>query len=228
MTERDLNRGPGVQPENRGPSLQPESTYADAGNPARDIPASQASQGTGAATTGQAAESGIVEKAKEDWRGAKSAARVEISHATEKAKEAAEGQKDFAAEQVGSIAAAIGKVGDELQQGDQAAVGRYAKQIGSTVQRFADDIKGKDMGQIAGMAEDFGRQNPAAFLGIAALAGFAASRFLTASADRRMQQTSSPNDAGITRSPSRPASPAAPGTNTNFTSGYQTGGTYNG
>ncbi|WP_342588205.1 nutrient deprivation-induced protein [Neorhizobium alkalisoli] len=220
MTERDLNRGTG---------LQPEPTYADAGNPARDIPTSQAAQDAGlGTTTGQAAEAGIVDKAKEDWRGAKSAARVEISHATEKAKEAAAGQKDFAAEQVGGIAAAIGKVGDELQQGDQAAVGRYAKQIGSSVQRFADDIKGKDMGQIAGMAEDFGRQNPAAFLGIAALAGFAASRFLTASADRRSRPTTSRNDAGTTRSPSTPASPATPGTDTSFTSGYQTGGTYNG
>ena len=221
MTERDLNL-------TKGP--QPESPYADAGNPARDIPTPQSGQGSGPGMESrQGAGAGIVDKAREDLRGAKSAARVEISHATEKAKQAAAGQKDFAAERVGGIAAAIGKVGDELQQGDQAAVGRYAKQIGSSVQRFADDIKGKDIGEIAGMAEEFGRRDPAAFLGIAALAGFAASRFLTASADRHAQpKTSRSDEASVTRSQSALTSPATTGTGTNFGTGYQTGGTHNG
>jgi len=56
--------------------------------------------------------------------------------------------------------------------------------MGKSVQRIAKDLEGKDLGAVATMAEDFGRKQPLAFLGAAALAGLAASRFLTATANR--------------------------------------------
>lgn len=93
-------------------------------------------------------------------------------------------QTGFAAHQVGGIAMALKKVGSELETGDHAAVGRYATQIGASVQSIAKDMEGRDLREIAAMAENFGRKQPLAFLGVAALAGLAASRFLTASAKR--------------------------------------------
>ncbi|WP_084811123.1 nutrient deprivation-induced protein [Ensifer sp. BR816] len=125
---------------------------------------------------------------------------------TEQAKEAVsravEDEKNLAARQVGGVATALEKVGAELEQSDQRTVGRYAKQMGSALQGFARDIEGRNLGDIAGMAEDFGRKQPLAFLGMAAIAGLAASRFLTASAHRRSRrQVSQPG------SPSPAASP---------------------
>ena len=193
MTERDTTRGEG---------FQPGSTYPSGGNPARDPSPGQPSGQVGqpplpaSAAAGEAGGS-LKEKAAEDWQAVKTTAQEQISRAGQQAREAAGEQKDFAATRVSGIASAIERVGSELEQGDQREVGRYARQIGEGLQRFADDLKGKDLGEVAAMAEDFGRRQPGAFLGIAALAGFAASRFLTASADRR-PRASAKSD-GITR-----------------------------
>lgn len=228
MTERDINQGAGSQSG---------STYAAGGNPAREtspstvgstlsvtpLPSSSNQQ-----AAGQPA-GGLKDKITDDWQSAKSAARTEFTHATQHAKTAAGDQKNFAAERVSGVASAIEKVGSELEQGDQPEVGRYAKQIGSSIQRFARDIKGKDMGEIAAMAEDFGRRQPAALLGIAALAGFAASRFLTASAVRR---TDNPHEQPSNPAPgtgsATSASPVGPATGANYATGYPPEGNYNG
>lgn len=116
--------------------------------------------------------------------------------ARHKVEETLSEQTTFAAKQVAGIATALQKVGAELQNGDQAPVGRYATQIGESVQSIANNMKGRDLGEIASMAEDFGRRQPLAFLGVAALAGLAASRFLTASAKRSAptSHTSTTND----------------------------------
>ncbi|WFU05709.1 nutrient deprivation-induced protein (plasmid) [Rhizobium sp. CB3171] len=123
---------------------------------------------------------------------------------TEKAKtavsDAAEDKKNLAARQLDGIASAFEKIGAELERSNQQAVGRYTKQIGGSLQNFAHDMEGRDLGEIAGMVEDFGRRQPLAFLGIAAIAGLTASRLLTASAHRR----NSPTDSR-TSTPSMPA-----------------------
>ena len=49
------------------------------------------------------------------------------------------------------------------------------------VGKFADKVKDKNFSEIAGVAEEFGRRQPLAFLGLAAIAGLAASRFMMAS-----------------------------------------------
>ncbi|XAZ25940.1 nutrient deprivation-induced protein (plasmid) [Sinorhizobium sp. B11] len=105
-------------------------------------------------------------------------------------------QKNFAARQVGGIASALEKVGNELESGDQRDVGHFAKRIGRDIQAIATDMEGRDLGEIAGMAEDFGRREPVAFLGAAALVGLVASRFLTASAKRSRTPTASGQSGG--------------------------------
>ena len=49
-------------------------------------------------------------------------------------------------------------------------------------------MRNRDVDDLIAMAEDFGRRQPVAFMGAAALAGFLASRFLLASAKRRNTQ----------------------------------------
>jgi len=135
-----------------------------------------------ASTTRQAND--LKGKVADDVDAARNAIKDGADTAAEKVKEAISEQKDFAAHQVGGIATALEKVGAELEQSDQPHVGRYAREIGGSMQSFARSLEGKDLGQVATMAEDFGRKQPLAFLGVAALAGLAASRFLTASSQR--------------------------------------------
>ncbi len=112
----------------------------------------------------------------------------------------AEGQKNVAARQLSGVGTAIEKVGAELEQSDQPALGRYARQIGSSLRKYARDVEGRSLGEIAAVAEDFGRRQPLAFLGLAAIAGLSASRFLVASSERRTRREPS----GKSPSPDRP------------------------
>ncbi|MGN7294444.1 nutrient deprivation-induced protein [Rhizobium sp. SAFR-030] len=170
MTDRDMNRGDGPQAG---------STYASiTDQPGR-------SDGQGSSNAGAHADGDLRQKAKEDLASVRNMAQEEFSNVSARAGEMAEEQKGFAAEKMAGIAAAIKKAGDELENQEQPDVGRMTRQMGETVERFAEDIKGRNMSEIAGMAEDFGRRQPLAFLGMAAIAGLAASRFIGASASRQ-------------------------------------------
>jgi ElaB/YqjD/DUF883 family membrane-anchored ribosome-binding protein len=136
------------------------------------------------ASSSSAAKVDLRSKVSEDMRSVQQTAKDGMSQATDKALDMAGNQKNFLAEQMSGIAAAMEKVGGELEQGDQAQIGSLAKTIGSSVRKFSEDIKDRDLGEVAGMAEEFGRKQPFAFLGVAAIAGLAASRFLTASSHR--------------------------------------------
>ncbi|MBY5461695.1 nutrient deprivation-induced protein [Rhizobium leguminosarum] len=123
-------------------------------------------------------------KVSEDVSAARETIKDGADTAVEKAREVISQRTSFAARQFGGVAMALEKAGAELEGSGQAEVGRYAKQIGQSVQTIAQRMEGKDIGEIAAMTEEFGRKQPVAFLGIAALTGLAASRFLTASAKR--------------------------------------------
>lgn len=113
--------------------------------------------------------------------------------ALDKAAAIASGQAHSAARQVMGVALALQKVGAELEDTGQGRVGQLSRELGDTVSAFAKDIEGRDVGEIAKMAEKFGRDQPLAFLGVAALAGLAASRFLTSSA-KRLPKDAEPRD----------------------------------
>jgi phage host-nuclease inhibitor protein Gam len=110
-------------------------------------------------------------------------AKHEIGKAAEKAKGMATEQKEFIAHQVDDVAQAVNKVAGELEM-NNAAIGGYARTVADTVTNFSETIKNKDVDELLGMAQDFGRRQPAAFMGAMALMGFAASRFIMASAQR--------------------------------------------
>ena len=142
-------------------------------------------------------------------------AQDQIGAAADKAKSFAADQKDLAADQLGGIAAAVSKVAEELSNGDQATVGRYAKDLAGGLEKFANTVRDKDTDDLMGMAQDFGRSQPLAFLGAAALAGFVASRFALASSHRRSTKTEGTADFGGDQSNNyRPStSPAYGGSN---------------
>lgn len=115
------------------------------------------------------------------------AAKAQIADVTEKAKGLAAEQKDLLAGQIGGVADAMQRVATDLE-GQNASSAQYARMIADGAARISDTVKNNDVDAIMAMAQDFGRKQPGAFIGAAALLGFAASRFLLASAKREDQR----------------------------------------
>lgn len=130
-------------------------------------------------------------KAAADTRDFGHQAQEKIGQATEKAKSFAGSQKDLAASQINGVASALSKVADELVGSDQPSVARYARDLATGLSNVGKQIETRDIDDLMGAAQHFGRKQPVAFLGAAALAGFVASRFALASTHRRDEQAAS-------------------------------------
>ena len=142
----------------------------------------------------------VTQRAAEDARELGQQAKQRVGEVTDKAKSFAADQKDLAAGQINGVAAAVTKVADELDGSDQQTVARYTRDLTAHLSSMGKTIETKDVDDLMGLAQDFGRQQPVAFLGAAALAGFVASRFALASAHRRDSKPTSPAN-------TRPAAP---------------------
>ena len=154
----------------------------------------------------------VVDEAKEQVESLTDRAKSELSDATNKAKSLASEQKDHLADQVGGVADALGKAATDLEQQNGPSA-QYARMIAENAEKLSDVIRNNDVDQILGMAQDFGRRQPALFVGAAALMGFAASRFVLASAKRREEQaTAKPSTSGYQEYAGEPASTTANGT----------------
>jgi hypothetical protein len=126
----------------------------------------------------------LKQKVNEDIQSVTDFASREATVASEKAKEAATDQKNILANKLGGVAEAMEKVAAELDNGDNRDIGKLTKNLGANLRDVSESIGERSLGEIAGMAEDFGRKQPLAFLSMAAIAGLAASRFLTSSAPK--------------------------------------------
>jgi hypothetical protein len=108
--------------------------------------------------------------------------------ASEQVRSIANDQKALFADQIGGIAQALDKVATELD-GKDATVAGYVHAAADRAQTMTDAMRDHSVESILAAAEDFGRKQPLMFIGGAALAGFAASRFLRASALRTRSQS---------------------------------------
>jgi hypothetical protein len=167
----------------------------------------------------------VQQRAADDMRELRHKAGEKVGEATEKAKSFAADQKDLAAGQINGVAAAITKVADELDGSDQATVARYARDLAAGLSGMGKTIEDRDVDDLMGLAQDFGRKQPAAFLGAAALAGFVASRFALASTHRRENKMAATAnfDADRSNSNSSEASPAYAGSGQDYTGGNDVG-----
>ncbi|MBU2958362.1 hypothetical protein Q4511_15260 [Paracoccus sp. 1_MG-2023] len=128
--------------------------------------------------------------------------------------------KEGAASEVQDISAALRSAADKSRAG--SAQERTFGQAAEALADFSDMIRNKDLGEMLNDVNGLARRNPAAFLGGAALLGFAATRFAKASASPdhgptgnagagAMSATSTPSaptPATSTPSAGMPASPA--------------------
>jgi vacuolar-type H+-ATPase subunit H len=128
----------------------------------------------------------VVEEAAQQAAGLAHQAKAEIGEATDKVRSLAADQKDLLASQVGGVAEAMQQVASSLEQSNGPSA-HYARLIADNADKLSTTIRDNDVDQLLGIAQDFGRRQPALFVGAAALLGFAASRFVLASAKRREQ-----------------------------------------
>lgn len=122
-------------------------------------------------------------------------AKEQLAQANDKARGLVSDQKDYLAEQIGGVAEAMDRVADDLEQSNGASA-QYARMLADNAEKLSSSIRDKSIEDLMNSAQDFGRRRPAAFLGAAALLGFAASRFLMASASRSSatMQSGEPED----------------------------------
>jgi hypothetical protein len=111
-----------------------------------------------------------------------SAAKDMAGQATDKVKEAVSERKNAGADYVTSLAETIRRAGREFDN-DLPIAGKYIRKAASQVDNFADSVRTGDFNDLVRNSQSFARRQPTAFLGIAALAGFAAVRFLKSSSD---------------------------------------------
>lgn len=124
-------------------------------------------------------------------QGLSAAATDAKQHAAELAGEAknrvygiVEQQKNVGAEQIGGIAEAVHGAADDLQE-RAPSVARYVHEAASGIERVSDGLRSTTVDDLVDQVEHFARTQRLAFFGAAALAGFAVSRFVKSSGERR-------------------------------------------
>jgi len=114
----------------------------------------------------------------------------------------AEAQKgaQVGARTLGDFANAVRKAGDELSQADQSPASHLVRQAADGLESLSRNLADKDPGDILNSVRDFGRRNPAAFIGGAVLVGLALGRFARASETTPAPAHLSDEDLGFTDS----------------------------
>lgn len=121
----------------------------------------------------------------------------------------AEDQKNYAASETSKVADALRKAASDLSDGSPQE--RIFGQLASGVADFADTMREKSVADMGDDLNDVARRNPAAFLGGAALLGFAAGRFLKSSGHDDHVAGSRPSDFDDDRPVETPPADARPG-----------------
>jgi hypothetical protein len=134
-------------------------------------------------TTGSRTEA-MADEAKQTARSAydraKADAEVIGEEAKERASEFAEQRKTEVAESLDQFAKAIERASDELRDSDQTLAGQMVREAADGLGQLSRSIGGATTPELVDSLRNFGRRNPAAFLGGAVLAGLALGRFARA------------------------------------------------
>jgi hypothetical protein len=101
-----------------------------------------------------------------------------------------EEQRNRAADEIAALGEALRQSARSLDQ-NGGTVARYADQAAQQVGNFASTLRTRSWNEMAADVEDFGRRWPLAFMAAAIGVGFAAGRFLMASAARSSEQATS-------------------------------------
>lgn len=124
---------------------------------------------------------------------AASDAKTTLSSMTDEARgklsEIVDHQKGAGADQLSGLAQAASKAAGELDE-KSPQVARLVRDAASSVDRFAGDLRNRDVRDVLSSVTSFARQQPVAFFAGSVLAGFVLARFLKSEAP---PVTSTPN-----------------------------------
>lgn len=126
----------------------------------------------------------VSEELRKDADEVVSAAKEQASSLVHEVEGAINARKGGVADTLEGVASAMRRAADELGKQQNGSGADMTRQLAARVAGLSQTLKSNDVGALIGQAENFGRQQPAAFLGASALLGFAASRFLVASSHR--------------------------------------------
>jgi len=101
--------------------------------------------------------------------------------AVDKAREVGEAGKNVGAEGISGLARAVHNIAGEVEK-EVPQVAPYVRQAADGLERASSALRDRSVGDLIGMAEDFARREPVAFLGASVLIGFMLTRFLKSSA----------------------------------------------
>jgi len=120
---------------------------------------------------------------------AQAAAGEIAGHVTNLASDAAETQKAAGADMLRQFSRAVNAAAKELGS-DAPVPARYVQELAGGLDRAADELGRRDLGQLANTVMDFARRQPATFVAGTVLTGFVLARFLKSSAESAMQENS--------------------------------------
>jgi gas vesicle protein len=152
-----------------------ESLADSVSNQARDIGEEALGRANSIGTKVKAAAENVRDSASDLLDTAKSVA----SDTGDKIKDVVVTQKDAGADRISGVASVIRRAADDLEQ-DIPLAAPYIRRAAEEINDFANALKTQSLNEIVTSIDDFAHRQPAAFLGIAAFAGFAAVRLLKA------------------------------------------------
>lgn len=111
----------------------------------------------------------------------KAEAQSFASAAQERVRAEAQKGTQVGAKTLGDFANAVRRAGDELATSDQSPASRLVQQAADGLESLSRNLADREPGDLLNAVRDFGRRNPAAFIGGAVLVGLALGRFARAS-----------------------------------------------
>ena len=123
--------------------------------------------------------SSVKEKVKETTQQAASMAKEQASGVYDR-------QKGRALGEIDNLASALRQTTSNLRQNDASSIAAtVTDRVADRLETISRSVEGKDFDTLIRDTQDFGRRNPAMFLGIAAAIGFLAARFAKSSTQQR-------------------------------------------
>lgn len=142
---------------------------------ASDNTTDRVGQGSSTAGAGQTA-SDFRQQASQAADEAKGVAASIAEQARARLNEIIEQQKTAGADKIAGVAKAAHSAAGDLDK-TNPQLGRLVRTAADNVDRIAEDVRSRDLGDVLATLADFGRRQPVAFFGGAVVAGFLVARF---------------------------------------------------
>ena len=99
-------------------------------------------------------------------------------------------QKDRATEGIGSVVDAVRQSTQHLRDNQHDTIAQYVEQAAGQLERWSNQLKEKNVGDLLQEAQQLARRRPAVFIGSAFAIGLLGARFLKSSRERQSSASS--------------------------------------